>query len=105
MAKGSRKWFYNSQAWQHARAAALRRDMYTCAYCGARATEVHHLIELNDDNIHDPKIALSLSNLQSLCHECHSAITMDEHGIKKMDCDIEYYFDADGNLQRRTLPV
>ncbi|MBQ9642909.1 MAG: HNH endonuclease, partial [Lachnospiraceae bacterium] len=104
MAKTSRKWFYNSSAWKHARMAALRRDMFTCAICGARASEVHHLVELDDVNVHDPNISLNLNNLQSLCHDCHSAITMQEHGIKNMDCDIEYFFDADGQLQRRTPP-
>lgn len=104
MAKEALKWFYNSAAWQQARAAALRRDMFTCAYCGARATEVHHLKELSEKNVADVSISLNLNNLQSLCHQCHSQITMNEHGIKKLDCDMEYYFDSDGNLQRRTLP-
>lgn len=104
MAKASRKWFYNSGDWQQAREAALRRDQYTCAYCGARATEVHHLIELDDKNIRDPEISLNLKHLQSLCHDCHTMITMNEHGIRKMDCDMEFYFDEDGILQRRTPP-
>lgn len=105
MAKESRKWFYNSKEWQQARKAALKRDQRTCAYCGARATEVHHLIELNDNNIRDPEISLNLKHLQSLCHTCHTMITMDEHGIKKMGCDMEYYFDEDGNLQRMAPPA
>lgn len=100
MAKKERKWFYNSRMWKLARTAALKRDGYTCAYCGARATEVHHLTELNDTNISDPEVSLNLNNLQSLCHDCHSQITMHEHGIKKIDCDMNFYFDADGNLQR-----
>lgn len=104
MAKKNRKWFYNSELWRIARINALKRDGFTCAYCGARATEVHHLIELNDVNIHDPEISLNLNNLQSLCHDCHTRITLEEHGIKKMDCDMEYYFDEDGMLQRRTPP-
>ena len=86
------------------RKEALKRDGYTCAYCGARATEVHHLVELNDENVRDRNISLNLDNLQSLCHTCHTMITMDTHGIKKMDCDMEYYFDEDGNLQRAIPP-
>lgn len=104
MAKESRKWFYNSGPWRQMREKVLRRDGRTCAYCGARATEVHHLIELDDVNIHDPQISLKPDNLQSLCHDCHTKITMNEHGIKKLDCDMEYYFDADGCLQRMTPP-
>lgn len=104
MAREALKWFYNSGAWQQARAAALRRDHYTCAYCGARANEVHHLKELNEKNVTDIRISLNLNNLQSLCHQCHTQITMNEHGIKHTDCDMEFYFDEDGILQRRSPP-
>ncbi len=78
----------------------LKRDGYTCAYCGARATEVHHLIELNEENVRDINISLNPEHLQSLCHKCHTMITLNAHGIKNLDCDMEYYFDEDGNLQR-----
>ncbi len=100
MAKAFAKPFYNSTAWQTIRQQALRRDGYTCALCGARATEVHHIIELNEKNITDRSIALNLDNLQSLCHECHSALTMEEHGIRYRDCRLGYYFDEDGQLQK-----
>ena len=100
MAKQSRKWFYNSKEWRTVRQQALHRDHFTCAYCKGRATEVHHIIELNDKNIHDPKVSLNLDNLQSLCHECHRQITMNEHHMKNLDCEMNYYFDDEGNLQK-----
>ena len=95
------KAFYNSSAWHHIRKLALIRDGYTCAYCGARATEVHHIVELTPENIRDPSVALNLDNLQSLCHQCHSTITMQEHGLKNVDCDMDFYFDSDGNMRKR----
>lgn len=104
MARASMKWFYNSTAWKIARQQALQRDMFTCAYCGDRATEVHHLVELNEKNVSDSNISLSLDNLQSLCHKCHRQITMEEHGIKCMDCDMGFYFDEEGNLQPYSPP-
>ena len=104
MARETMKWFYNSPAWRAARLQALHRDHFTCHYCGARATEVHHLIELNENNVHDPTVSLNLENLQSLCHDCHSKITMNEHGIKNLDCDMEYYFDENGILKRFKPP-
>ena len=100
MAKEWAKAFYKSNGWQQARAMALRRDMYTCKKCGARAQEVHHIIELTQNNIADPNISLNLDNLMSLCHDCHTVITKKNN---KHDCDPEYFFDDNGNLQR-TLP-
>ena len=104
MAKASRKWFYNSEAWRTVRRQALMRDHFTCYYCGQRATEVHHIVELDDNNVHDPNLSLNLNNLQSLCHDCHRRITMAEHGFKSLDCDLNYYFDEEGNLQRMNPP-
>lgn len=104
MAKESRKWFYNSVIWKNARQTALRRDGFTCLFCGSRATEVHHVIELTDENITDRNISLNPNNLQSLCHDCHRVITMKEHGRKQDDCNEEYYFDSNGHIQRKVPP-
>lgn len=98
MAKEWAKPFYRSAAWKAVRRQALQRDAFTCVFCGARATEVHHIRELTPDNIGDPNIALNIDNLQCLCHKCHTTLTMAEHGIKNIDCGMEYYFDADGQL-------
>ena len=101
MAKPWAKAFYNSMAWRYARKQALARDHHTCAYCGARATEVHHITELTPDNITDPTVSLNLRNMQSLCHDCHRTITMQEHGLADIDCDMMYFFDDDGQLSPR----
>ena len=102
MAKSWARAFYRSQAWRAIRRRALIRDGFTCRICGARATEVDHIKELTPDNIKDPKVSLSLDNLQSLCHECHTVKTMEDKGVISLDCDIEYYFDQDGNIVPRT---
>lgn len=71
--------FYHTAAWKKARAAALRRDRGMCADCMARfesgagkrprrAELVHHVIPLEER----PDLALTLSNLVSLCQECHN---------------------------------
>lgn len=98
MAQAFSKAFYNSPAWQAARRQALTRDGYTCAMCGRRATEVHHVVELTPDNINDRMISLDLGNLQSLCHKCHTELTAEEHGRIHADCDLGYAFDDDGNF-------
>lgn len=97
MAKAWAREFYKSRAWRAARQQALVRDGYTCEYCGARATEVHHDPELTPDNIRDPEITLGLSHLHSLCHTCHTSITPKGGGVAG-DCADGLIFGADGVL-------
>lgn len=71
--------FYHSAAWKRARKAALMRDEGMCQDCmdrlragygvrPRRAEMVHHIIPLEER----PDLALDLSNLRSLCNECHN---------------------------------
>lgn len=94
MAKDFAKSFYSSKLWQDCRKEVLRRDLYTCAHCYARAQEVHHVIELTPDNIDDMNIALNPDNLVSLCHSCHDKITKGFTG----DIQDGYVFSDDGNV-------
>lgn len=77
MAKAFAKAFYNSKEWASTRAYILKRDGYHCTEpgCPFPATEVHHIIELTQENIGDPAITMGEDNLRSLCHECHQRIT------------------------------
>lgn len=100
MARQETRPFYRTAAWRAARRAALMRDGYSCQICGQRAQEVHHLIELNENNVNDPSIALALDNLQSLCHDCHTRLTAREHRQGGSDAGDEFYFDAQGFLQK-----
>lgn len=73
------KSFYHTAAWKRAREQALRRDRGMCRDCMARfeggagkrphrAEMVHHIIPIDQR----PDLALTLSNLVSLCNECHA---------------------------------
>jgi len=97
MAKEYAQSFYKSKAWRTVRKEVLRRDLYTCAYCYARAEEVHHIIELTPENISDVNIALNPNNLISLCHDCHTKITKGYTG----DIQEGFYFDDDGQVVKR----
>ena len=73
---------YNRKAWRTVRLEALIRDDFMCVHCKLRgvdtvATDVDHIIELSSDIT----LAYELSNLQSLCHQCHMKKTANE--VKK----------------------
>ena len=72
------KAFYKSKAWQACRDSYMASRSYLCEDCLARgvytpAEIVHHVIELTPENIKDPEVALSWSNLRAVCRECHAA--------------------------------
>ena len=71
MAREFSKPFYNSPEWQRVRQTVLMRDRFLCVKCGKPAEEVHHIKELTPQNITDPCITLSYTNLAALCHNCH----------------------------------
>lgn len=48
--------------WSRIRKRVLARDRYLCAFCGAPATDVDHIVPGGDH---------SLGNLRSLCRTCH----------------------------------
>ena len=71
--------FYHTKAWKRARAEALRRDRGMCSDCmdriragygikPRRAVVVHHIQPIEER----PDLALTLSNLRSLCEICHN---------------------------------
>ena len=69
--------FYYSQAWRSARKAYLSKQRGLCENCLKRglytpADTVHHIKHLTPQNINDPKITLSESNLMALCRDCHA---------------------------------
>ena len=49
----------------------LKRDNYTCQFCGRFQTkylEIDHIKPLDSR----PDLALDMTNLRALCHECHN---------------------------------
>ena len=70
---GNTKKFYKSAAWKRKRKQVLERDNWECQKCKERggyskATTVHHIKHLTDR----PDLALTGSNLVSLCSTCHN---------------------------------
>lgn len=79
--RGDRLAFYSSKEWKQLRAIARDRDHNECVACreegrvftAADATtrkklEVDHIIEIKDD----ATLCLTLSNLRTLCLDCHN---------------------------------
>ena len=65
--------FYKSKRWLRKRENILRRDKYLCQHCkryGRRreAVTVHHIKHFEEY----PELALTDSNLISLCQACHN---------------------------------
>ena len=66
---GTKRKSYGSwNSWRRLREVVLKRDKYICEYCGAKASDVHHIIpyRYSEDN--------SLDNLISLCKKHHISI-------------------------------
>lgn len=86
MAQVWAKAFYHSPAWKRTRAAYMRIAVDTpfgivpmgmCERCYEEgkivpAKVVHHREHLTPENISNPNVTLSFSNLQRLCQDCHA---------------------------------
>ena len=54
------------QKWKDQRVRVLKRDNYTCAYCGLDANQVDHIIPRSAGGTHD------LDNLVACCKQCNT---------------------------------
>lgn len=92
--------FYKSKTWQKCREAFINSlPSKLCNRCNERPGKiVHHKIPITPNNIDNPYITLSFSNLEYLCQECHN----DEH-LKRGAVRQEVEFDDDGNLIKRDV--
>lgn len=84
-AKSYRGWkaFYHTTKWKYKRKDILKRDHNECQMClqkgkYTRATTVHHIKHLRDM----PELALTDSNLISLCNDCHELMHPEKHKRK-----------------------
>ena len=72
---------YYGPSWSSARKKARQRDNYTCQQCGITEAEigqhlyVHHIVAFQDFGLSRAKEANALSNLITLCHNCHILFT------------------------------
>ena len=62
------KRIYNTNAWKELRRRVLEEEQHICHWCGNKATQVDHLIEID----RDPELALERSNLVASCQPCNS---------------------------------
>ena len=79
MANKYRAAFYASSAWINTRRSYVKSVGGLCERCYANgiirpADVVHHKTPLDNNNIHDPSIALSWNNLEALCNDCHALV-------------------------------
>ena len=61
--------FYNSGVWRSLAAKRLQDDGYRCVWCGAIATEVDHIVEIQTPEGWERR--LDYTNTRSMCHACH----------------------------------
>jgi len=67
--------FYSTALWQKTRKMKLA-EQPICEVCNnALATQVHHLVPIESRM----DLALTMTNLQSICQSCHSSITAKEN--------------------------
>lgn len=97
MAKDFSRVFYKSRTWQRVRKYVWQRDNGLCQDCLKKGLitlgkEVHHIIELTEDNISDASIALDANNLITLCKSCHEA----RHNVSNKNR--RYSVNADGSV-------
>lgn len=60
------------RTWRKLRRLFLR--MHPFCQCGAEAVDVHHIVALKDGGQNE------WSNLEAMCHSCHSRVTASEQG-------------------------
>lgn len=60
--------YLKSDEWQRKRYVVLKRDNWRCVYCGAPATEVHHLKYAKKNIGKEP-----IKWLVSVCKDCHNS--------------------------------
>ena len=96
--------FYRSRTWRKCRDEYARSRGGLCERCLARGIinagsrdmplQVHHRMKLTPENIGDPAVTLSWTNLELLCKQCHD----EEHGG---DTPRRWSVDADGRVSAR----
>ncbi len=84
--------FYTSAAWRSCSKSYMQSQNYICERCGGVAEICHHKTHLTPENINDPAIALSWSNLEALCMDCHNR----EHMARQS----KVFFSESGDVQK-----
>lgn len=61
--------YLKSDAWKRKRYVVLKRDNWTCQYCGGKATELHHKKYARRNIGKEP-----IKWLVSICRNCHQEL-------------------------------
>ena len=61
--------YLKTDAWKRKRYVVLKRDNWTCQYCGGKATEVHHKKYARRNIGREP-----IKWLVSICRSCHQEL-------------------------------
>lgn len=101
----AQKWaeaFYKGKPWRECRESfisyRLSIDGGTCEHCHLmHGYIVDHIIELTQENITDPLIALNHENLQYLCLECHTHKTFGKTEVLRPGL----MFDSSGDIVKK----
>lgn len=92
--------FYHSARWQKVANEKWMRCRGRCEICGRvlprRNMIIHHKVELTEENVDDPKIALNPDNLECVCHDCHNRIHFGRDEVKESDSQV--FFDEKGDV-------
>lgn len=90
--------FYKSTAWKKCRKAFINSLAdKTCNRCHKLPGKiVHHKEAITPENINNPFITLSFSNLEYICQDCHNKEHMSSMPVKE-----NLMFDNEGNLVKR----
>jgi 5-methylcytosine-specific restriction endonuclease McrA len=60
--------YLKSDAWKRKRYVVMKRDNWSCVYCGKRATQVHHKKYAKYNIGKEP-----IEWLESVCRSCHDS--------------------------------
>lgn len=91
--------FYHSKKWKKCRSVYIAHRMSVdggmCEKCHKKLGQiVHHKTYIDELNIDNPDITLSIDNLEYVCLDCHNL----EHNERDVESDNVYTFDCNGEL-------
>lgn len=74
--------FYSTKKWQKCRDTYYHQAKGLCERCLARGLIVpgeivHHIQEINENNINNPAIVYGFDNLELVCRKCHAQLHED----------------------------
>lgn len=89
--------FYKSKAWQKCRKAYMKSVGGLCEICAKEGYVVpgeivHHINHISPENIQDPEVLLSFSNLQLVCRKHHSMLHKEKNILQR------YFIDKEGRV-------